>query len=290
MQPRRRRLIVQTLLPAVLWVMVTPSSAVAQQLPAGGTTTWVIDGPEEIVTFVLFDPKDSGISLPAGLRFVLARDTQMPEIQEHLKQHPGHAEWAFSFVEITRSNQFVIDGRSPMLPDNGGIGLWFAPVDPSPLAAEIPKEKFDAIVAPSVGSVLGLGIWIPDREYVDYMRARGHHAEFGFVTLERDESGTFQGEIRLDNLEVRGSALPHGDAQDDPEGGTQVLFSPGEKVTGAVVVAAANGGRHMECAAQWSLKGTHPLSSGVFVGPTYFTTYDAPLKGSAYSLHGETRR
>ena len=51
---------------------------------------------------------------------------------------------------------------------------------------------------------------------------------------------------------------------------------------GAVVVAAANGGRHMACTAQWSMKGSHPLAHGVLVGPTYFTTYDAPLKGSAY--------
>jgi hypothetical protein len=116
-------------------MMVMTSSAVAQQLPAGGTTTWVIDEPEEIVTFVLFDPKATGVSLLAGLRFVLARDTQMPEVQEYLKQHPGRAEWAFSFVEITRSKQFAIDGKSPTLPRNGGIGLWFAPVDPSPLAA-----------------------------------------------------------------------------------------------------------------------------------------------------------
>jgi hypothetical protein len=132
--------------------------------------------------------------------------------------------------------------------------------------------------------VLGLGIWIPDREYVAYMRARGHHAEFGMVTLVRDSTGAFQGEIRLDDLQVRGTALPFGDGREDPEGGTQVLFVPGEKVVSAVVVAAANGGRHMDCTAQWSKKGSHPLSGGVFVGPTYFTTYDAPLMGSAYPL------
>jgi hypothetical protein len=186
--------------------------------------------------------------------------------------------------------RFVIDRKSQSRPRNGGIGLWFAPVDPSPLAAEIPKDKFDAIIASSVGSVLGLGIWVPDREYVFYMRARGHHAEFAMVTLVRDGTGTFQGQIRLDNLEVRGSALPYGDVQREPEGGTQVLFPPGENVIGAVVVAAANGGRHMDCMAEWSKKGTHRLSRGVFVGPTYFTTYDAPLKGSAYSLRNPTQR
>jgi hypothetical protein len=244
----------------------------------------VIDGPEEIVTFVLFDPATPGLSLPAGLQFVLARDVPMPEIQEHLKNHADHAEWAFSFIEITRSKEFSIDGKKPILPTNGGIGLWFAPTDHSQLGGAITKDTFDAIIAPSVGSVLGLGIWVPDREYVAYMRDRGHHADFGMVTLERDSTGTFRGEILLDDLQIRGSALPVGEAQDDPEGGTQVLFEPGEAVANAVVVSAVNGGRHMECAAEWSKEGNHPLSRGEFVGPTYFTTYDSPLKGSAYSL------
>lgn len=258
-------------------------AASAQQLPAGGTTSWEIQGPEEIVTFVLFDPKAPGVSLPAGLRFPYARETKMPAIQEHLEQHPDHAEWAFSFVEITRQKAFLIDGRGPTLPENGGIGLWFAPVDPSQLAEEIPRDRFDTIVAPSLGAVLALGLWIPDQEYVSYMRARGHHAEYGMVTLVKDSTGAFQGEIRLDALHVRGSALPQGDVREDPASGTQVLFAPGEKVAHALVVAGANA-RHQACTAEWSQEGNHPLARGVFVGPTYYTTYEAPLKGSAYPL------
>lgn len=266
-----------------LALISAPSVAPAQQLPAGATTSWEIQAPEEIVTFVLFDPKARGVSLPAGLRFVSARDAQMPEIQEYLKQHPDHAEWAFSFIEITRQKAFLIDGKGPTLPENGGIGLWFAPVDPSQLAEEIPKDRFDTIIARSLGAVLGLGIWIPDREYVAYMHARGHHAEYGMVTLVKDSTGAFQGEIRLDDLHVRSSAVPHGDVRKDPASGTQVLFAPGEKVLNAVVVAGANA-RHLVCTAEWSKEGNHPLSRGVFVGPTYFTTYEAPLKGGAYPL------
>ncbi len=272
-----------------LALISVPSTASAQELPAGGTTSWEIREPEEIVTFVLFDPKAPGISLPAGLRLVSASDAQMPEVQEYLKEHPEHTNWAFSFIEITRQKAFLIDGRGPTLPENGGIGLWFAPVDPSRLTEEIPKVKFDTIIAPSLGAVLGLGIWIPDREYVAYMRARGHHAEYGMVTLVKDSTGAYQGAIRLDDLHVKGSALPQGDVQEDPASGTQVLFAPGEKVVHAVVVAGANA-RHLACTAAWSKEGNHPLSRGVFVGPTYFTTYEAPLKGSAYPLLDEKVR
>jgi hypothetical protein len=275
-----------------LWwlaLISAPSAASGEQLPPGGTTLWEIQGPEEIVTFVLFDPKSPGVSLPAGLRFVLARDAQMPEIQEHLKHHPEHAGWAFSFIEITRQKAFLIDGKGPTLPENGGVALWFAPVDPSQLTEEIPKDRFDAIIAPSLGAVLGLGIWIPDREYVAYMRARGHHAEYGMVTFVKDSAGAFQGEIRLEDLHVRGSAVPHGDVREDPTSGTQVLFAPGEKVVHAVAVAGANA-RHLVCTAEWSKEGNHPLSRGAFVGPTYFTTYEAPLKGSSYPLRGVKER
>lgn len=276
-------LIREALLVALLSLVGAVSAISGQQLPPGGTTSWEIQEPEEIVTFVLFDPKVPGLSLPAGLRFVSARDARMPEVQQYLKKHPDHMEWAFSFVEITRQKAFLIDGKAPVLPKNGGIGLWFAPVDPSGLAEDIGKYKFDTIIAPSLGSVLGLGIWIPDRKYVAYMRARGHYAEYGMVTLVKDTTGRFQGEIRLESLHVKTSATPHGDVREDAASGTQVLFAPGDKVMYAVVVAGSTA-RHRACTAEWSKSGNHPLSRGVFVGPTYLTTYEAPLKGSAYRL------
>jgi hypothetical protein len=244
---------------------------------------WEIQGAEEIVTFLLFDPKDPAVTLPAGLRFVSAREIEMPDVQEYLKQHPEHAHWGFSIVEITRDRAFLLDGKAPARPENGGIGLWIAPVNPSRLAAEIARDKVDAIIAPSVGAVLALAIWVPDREYVAYMRARGHHAEYGMVTLTKDDTGAFHGEIKLEDLNVNVSATPHGEGREDPESGTQIVFPPGEKVENIVVIAGANA-RHRDCTAEWTRKGNHPLSRGVFVGPTYLTTYPAPLRGSAYRL------
>ncbi len=291
--PTRRaswyRLAPCSLLLSLVAVMGAVSVTVAQELPPGGTTSWEIQGPEEIVTFVLFDPRTPGVSLPAGLRFVSARDAGMPEVQDHLKQHPEHADWAFSFIEITRQKAFVLDGKQPTLAKDAGIGLWFAPVDPSQLAEAIDKKRFESIIAPSLGAALGLGIWVPDREYVAYMRARGHHAEYGEVTLVKDDTGAFRGELRLDDLQVRATATPQGDAREDPEGGTQVLFAPGESVVSAVVVAGSTA-RHRVCTASWSKEGNHALSRGVFVGPTYLTTYDSPLKGSAYRLREDKKQ
>lgn len=53
---------------ALLTLILVASTALAQQLPPGGTTSWEIQGPEEIVTFLLFDPKAPGVYLPTGLR------------------------------------------------------------------------------------------------------------------------------------------------------------------------------------------------------------------------------
>lgn len=259
------------------------SAAAPHPLPPGGTTAWEIRGPEEIVTFVLFDPRWPGVRLPSGLRFLPARDVQMPEVQEHLRAHPEQAEWAFSFVEITREDEFVLDGRALSLPENGGIGLWFAPVDFSQLAASLAADDFESVLAPAEGAVLALGLWIPDRDYVAYMRERGHHAEFGLVTLAGDDTSGFQGEIQLDDLRVQVAARPRSGFEQDPESGTQVLFAPGTEITSAVVLAGPPG-RHRACDAQWSKTGDHPLARGVFVGPTYLTVYESPLQGSAYAL------
>jgi hypothetical protein len=68
----------------------------------------------------------------------------------------------------------------------------------------------------------------------------------------------------------------------------QVLFEPGVKVENAVVLAGGNA-RERDCTAEWSKKGDHPLSRGVFVGPT-FLTIEGPLKGSAYRLGEEKDR
>ena len=272
------------LLFAVLAMVGAPSLAGAQGLPPGGTTSWKIQELEVIVTFLLFNPGDPAVALPTGLRFVSAREVKAPEFQEHLKRHPEHSDWAFSFVEFVRPKAWLLDGRAPTLAADGGIGVWFAPVDHSRLAAEVPSDRFEAVIAPSPDAVLVLGLWVPDREYVAYMRARGHHAEYGMVTIAKDSTGTFQGELQLAGLNVKASATPRGETRNEPNPFTQVFFEPGEKVENVVVLAGGNV-RERDSTAEWSKTGDHPLARGVFVGPT-FLTIEGPLAGSAYRIGG----
>lgn len=260
-------------------------AAMGQDLPPGGEMTWTIADPEEFVTFVLFDPNSKDIELPAGLQFMPASEVGMPEIVEYLKTHPDHSSWAFSFIEITREKAFVIDGKSPKLPQDGGIGLWFAPVDASGVRAEVDSTAFDRLIAPSLGAVLGLAIWVPDSAYVSYMRARGMHAEYGMVSLSKDSTGTWRGQINSSNFRVSSTATPQGEARVDSASGTQVLFTPGKSVDAAFVLAGSTA-FHRECKAVWTKTGDHPIARGAILGPTYMTTYANPLKGSRYRLRG----
>ncbi len=282
---RSQRIFKCHVLIAVLSVAGTTSVGRGQDLPPNGTSSLEIHGVEEIVTFLLFDPATPGISLPAGLRFVPAHKIEMPAIREHVREHPEHAEWAFSIVEVIRDKSLLLDGKGPERPENGATGLWMAEVEPSQFAAEIGKEKWEAI-APSHGAVLVLGHWVPDREFVGNLRACGYHAEYGTVTLVKNSDGSLHGEIKLDQLTVKASATPHGEERSEEISGTQMWFKPGEKVETIVVVAGANP-RHRECTAEWSKMGDHPLSHGVFVGPTYVTSYPEPLTGSVYHVRDE---
>lgn len=267
---------------AVLAVISASCMAVPRELPRGGSTRWEMEELEVVVTFLLFDPGDPGIALPKGLRFISLSEMDAPEFQDHLKKNPERSDWAFSFVEFVRPKTWVLDGMAPTLPENGAMAVWFAPVDHSQLAAEVSKESYEKVIAPSPDAVLVLGLWIPDREYAAYMRARGHPAEYGLATLIEDSNGTFHGELELDDLNVTASATPQGEVTSVPDPFTQVFFEPGDTIERVVVLAGRNA-RERDCVANWSMKGDHPLSRGAFVGPT-FLNVEGPLKGSAYRI------
>ena len=255
----------------------------AQTLPPGGMTHWEIHGAREIVTFAVFDPKSPGIELPSGLNFIPAREIKIPQVIEYLKEHSEYSDWAFSIIEITKQKGFIIDGRALAAKKDDAIGLWFAPVDASNLSEKIPAEAFNKFIKPAIGAALVLGVWVPDKEYVAYMKSKGHYAEYGDVTMTMDSAGIYRGEIRLDNLVIKNTARPLEGEQKDPTEGTQLMFSMGSEVVRTIILSGS-GAVHKNCNAEWNIVGSHPLSRAVLVGPTFLTTYEKPLNGSLYKL------
>ena len=53
-------------------------------------------------------------------------------------------------------------------------------------------------------SAIELLIIVPDKNYVRYMRERGHYAEYGDARLQRGESNSWKGQFDTAGLRVTG--------------------------------------------------------------------------------------
>ena len=245
-------------------------------LPQGAQTKWVVAGPEEIVSYLIFDPATVKDRIPRFLRLITIGELAEGNVswaEEHLEKFPAHGAWGISFVEIVRMKTFAIDGHSPRWPENGAAAFWFARVAPADPADELgPGKPF-----------LVLEFWLPDRKYVAFMRAKGHYARFGEVRLRRDSDGKWIGSIDADGLSATCACTPAGEVEGFGARGQQVIFPPaGSGMTGMVRIAFA-GHREQECTedAFWKFRGTHPLAKGIVLGTSSFQ-FGYDLMGGAY--------
>ena len=245
-------------------------------LPGGAQTKWVVDDPEEIVGYLVFDPATVHDKLPSSLRFITVAEvaaSHIPWAIEHLDEYPTHAGWGISFVEIVRMGMFEIDGRSPKWPKRGAAALWCARVAPSDSATELgPGQPF-----------LVLEFWMPDTSYVSYMRAKGHCASFGDVRLHRNAAGKWSGSINAEGLAARCDCTPAPEVESSGSSGMQVFFPPATSGVTSFVRLAFAGHQARQCKeeASWRFKGAHPLVRGMMLGPATFQ-YGYDLIGGAY--------
>ena len=258
---------------------ILPAIAAPGQIPAlpeGAQTKWVVGEPEEIVTYLLFDATTVRKRLPDFLRFVTIKELSAGNVawaREHLGQFPAHADWGISFLEIVRMKTFMIDGRSPAWPEAGAAALWFARV------AAVDPEKDLGPGRP----LLALEFWIPDRDYVAYMRGKGHFASYGDVRLRKDADGNWLGSIEVAGLSASAKCSPVGETAGFGSAGMQAIFPPANSgMTGFVRIAFA-GHRERLCAdgASWKITGAHPLARGMILGLTSFQ-FGYDLVGGAY--------
>jgi hypothetical protein len=251
--------------------------AAMPDLPAGSRTRWVVEGPEEIVTDLAFDPDAVRDRLPSGLRFVTVgelADGGVPWAARLLGRRPALASWGVSFLEIVRARTFTVDGRAPRWPRHGAVALWFARVAPADAGTDLgPGRPF-----------LALEFWVPDRAYAGYMRDRGYPAGYGDVRLRRERDGHWLGTVRVRDLDVTAACAPAGPVVGGPmSAGMQVFLPPvNATVTDTIRVAFA-GHREQACGSgtSWELRGAHPIVGAVLLGETTYQ-YGYHLVGGTY--------
>ncbi len=245
-------------------------------LPDNALTKWVVDEPEEIASYLIFDPATVKDRLPSSLRFITIGELAaigIPWANDHLNENPTNADWGISFIEIVRMKTFEIDGRSPEWPEHGAAALWFARVAPSEPKNELgPGRPF-----------LALEFWMPDSLFVTYMREKGHYASYGDVHLYKNSDGKWLGTIEVDGLSVIAECIPTGDVEGFGSGGMQGFFPPAQSGVTSIVRVAFAGHRIQECKedAFWIFKGVHPLVKGVILGASTFQ-FGYDLIGGAY--------
>lgn len=247
------------------------------ELPDGAQAHWIVAEPEEIVTWLAFDPSVVRGRLPSYLHFITIGELASGSVQwatAFLAQHPNKSHWGVSFLEFVRMGTFTIDGRSPTWPTHGAIALWFARVAPSdPLTQLGPGQPY-----------LALDFWVPDHAYVRYMQAKGYYAEYGLATLYRNGERGWSATLAVEGLRISAACTPSGSvAGGANSAGMQVVFPPASSsVTGFVRIAFA-GHREQECGlpSSWSLHGIHPLVSSVSLGSSTFQ-YGYRLQGASH--------
>jgi hypothetical protein len=266
---------------AVISYLAMPVNALEPQLPAlpnGAKTHWVVEAPEEIVTYVAFDTSVVRHRLPPRLRFITLKELALGGLswaEAFLGKHPTKGNWGVSFLEIVRMKVFSIDGRSPEWPKYGAVALWFARVAQSNPTDDLgPGRPF-----------LALGFWVPDKNFVPYMNAKGYSADYGKVRLHRNLKGAWVGSIEIDGLRVAAECRPNGAVTGgDQSAGIQAFFAPLSTSQTDVVRVAFAGHREQLCIddSNWNFQGKHPLVRGITLGPSSFQ-FGYQLVGGTYT-------
>lgn len=255
------------------------SAALAQvpDLPDGARTHWVVAEPEEVVAYLAFDPATVRDRLPPRLRFITLEELAAGSVhwaKDYLFRNPAKAQWGVSFLEIVRAKAFSIDGRDPDWPEHGAAALWLARVAASDPTTDLgPGRPF-----------LALDFWIPDRKYVAYLLQTGYYAKYGDVRLRQGPKGNWLGSVSVDGLSVAAACTPTGPVTGGVgSAGTQVIFPPRSSSATDIVRVAFAGHREQACedGSSWTLHGTHPLVSGVVLGPPSFQ-FGYNLVGGTY--------
>jgi hypothetical protein len=246
-------------------------------LPEGAKTHWVVGQPQEIVTYLAFDPATIIERVPPALRLITIRELASGGVQwaiDYFAKHPLHGDWGISFLEIVRMHTFNIDGQTPNWPKHGAMTLWCARVAPSDSTKDLGSGR----------PFLVLDLWMPDSLFATYMCTKGHYATYGDAKLWPDSIGRWHGSLSARDLTVTAECIPVGPVTGGRgSSGMQALFPPQSSTLTDVVRVAFAGHREQQCKenSSWKFLGSHPLVRAIVLEPSIFQ-FGYDLIGGAY--------
>ena len=269
----------QTLSFVIIIISLIPGPhALAQHtvLPEGAQTKWLVNDPEEIVSYLIFDQATVIERLPSFLRFITIAELAASDIswaKEYLRDNPTRSDWGISFIEIVRMKNFEIDGKSPKWPGDGAVALWFARVGYSN------SNDYNETGTP----FLVLDFWLHDTLYVSYMRSKGHYASYGDVRLQEKSNGEWNGSIDAEGLHVSCNCKPNNNINSSGSNAIQIIYPPKNSGIKDFVRIALAGHKVKTCEEEssWIFKGIHPLVNSILLGSTSFQ-YGYSLIGGSY--------
>lgn len=244
--------------------------------PESAQTKWIVNDPEEIVSYLIFDPATVIERIPAFLRFITIEDLASSDISwagEYLSENPTQSDWGIGFIEIVRMKNFEIDGKSPEWPVNGAAGLWFARVAYTDQKGNVETGT----------PFLALDFWLSDSIYVSYMRSKGHYASYGDVRLQENSDGEWMGSVDVEGLHVCCICKPDHNVLSSGSNAIQIIYPPENSGIKDFVRIALAGHKSLTCeeGSSWIFKGVHPLVNSKILGSTSFE-YGYSVTGGSY--------
>lgn len=254
-----------TVIGAALWLaagLVPARAAELGALPEGAVSHSRMGPADEIITYVVFDPAPFRSRLPAGTDFLTLQQMadRDADIAAHLKAHPEHSGWAWSFFEIIGVRAMAYDGVKARLGPHGGMAVWYPSLRRTDRSDTRPKGHNE----------LALGTWVSDPRLAAHMRARGYPADFGRV---RFSSGATRLTARLDapGLRIEAGCRLEGPSF-VPDWGQapfsyETIWTPSDRASTFEVVSWG-GHRSRNCAASgWRVAGPHAFAAAMLARP-----------------------
>jgi len=248
------------------------------KLPNKQNPSWIVSGPSEVVTYLLFDTSLVNDLLPEYLNFVTVEQVANKGVSwaiNYLKSNPKDKNMGISFLEIVNSKIFEIESKNLDLGNSKAIGIWFA------------RVEVNKMIKTKGTKYLALEFLVPDIKFCEYMSSKGYYSEYAEVSLVKNENNNWIGKISKKDLNITVNFNKTSNLINSGSYSNQTIFYSKKQKLNKYTIISFKGHRIYDCSdVNWTIQGEHPLSKSILIGETTFQT-DYELIGGQYKLNDE---